>query len=221
MITELLSRGFDVLAPTNLLRGVEPRTYVASFLTQRTSGPVVLVGHSYGGVVITNAGAAGGDVRALVYVDAFVPDEGETVFQILGGSGLLSMSPIRPPSSTSSAIRTLRRATRPGLPLTSSTGSTRSRRTCQTPTADSCSPVSAQSPCRPTRHQRRRQRGGPSRAGRLSAWQDKVIPAQTQRRMAERAGATIAEVDGSHVSMLSHPQATIDAILAAVAATGQ
>jgi hypothetical protein len=39
--------------------------------------------------------------------------------------------------------------------------------------------------------------------------------------MAERAGATIAEVDGSHVSMLSHPQATIDAILAAVAATGQ
>jgi pimeloyl-ACP methyl ester carboxylesterase len=48
---------------------------------------VVLVGHSYGGFVITNAASAGGDVRALVYVDAFVPDEGETVFQILGGSG--------------------------------------------------------------------------------------------------------------------------------------
>ncbi len=60
---------------------------VASFLKQRTTGPVVLVGHSYGGVVITNAGTAGGDVKALVYVDAFIPEVGETVFQILGGSG--------------------------------------------------------------------------------------------------------------------------------------
>jgi hypothetical protein len=60
---------------------------VASFLAQRTIGQVVLVGHSYGGVVITNAGAAGGDVKALVYVDAFIPEVGETVFQILGGSG--------------------------------------------------------------------------------------------------------------------------------------
>jgi pimeloyl-ACP methyl ester carboxylesterase len=47
---------------------------------------MVLVGHSYGGFVITNA-AAGGGIRALVYVDAFIPDECETVFQILGGSG--------------------------------------------------------------------------------------------------------------------------------------
>ena len=61
--------------------------YIASFIAQRTSGPVVLVGHSYGGFVITNAATGGGDVKALVYVDAFVPDEGETVFQILGGSG--------------------------------------------------------------------------------------------------------------------------------------
>ena len=85
---ELQSQGFTVLAPPNLLRGVAAdAAYVASFLAQRTSGPVVLVGHSYGGFVITNAGTGGGDVRALVYVDAFVPDEGETVFQILGGSG--------------------------------------------------------------------------------------------------------------------------------------
>ena len=84
----LRGEGFSLLTPTNLLRGVQADAdYVASFLAQRTSGPVVLVGHSYGGFVITNAGKAGGDVRALVYVDAFVPDEGETVFQLLGGSG--------------------------------------------------------------------------------------------------------------------------------------
>ena len=47
---------------------------------------MVLVGHSYGGFVITNAATGGGDVRALVYVDAFVPDDGETTFQLVGGS---------------------------------------------------------------------------------------------------------------------------------------
>src|SRR5439155_8712930 len=84
----LQGQGFTVFGPPNLLRGVATdAAYIASFLAQRTSGPVVLVGHSYGGFVITNAATGGGDVRALVYVDTFVPDEGETVFQILGGSG--------------------------------------------------------------------------------------------------------------------------------------
>jgi pimeloyl-ACP methyl ester carboxylesterase len=48
--------------------------------------------------------------------------------------------------------------------------------------------------------------------------EDKVIPPATQRRMAERAGSTISEVAGSHVSMVSHPEAALAAILAAVAA---
>lgn len=75
-------------AHANLLRAVAiDAAYVAAFIEQRTTGPVVLVGHSYGGFVISNAGAKGGDVRALVYIDAFAPDEGETTFQILGGSG--------------------------------------------------------------------------------------------------------------------------------------
>ena len=50
--------------------------------------------------------------------------------------------------------------------------------------------------------------------------EDRVIPPDTQRRMAERAGATITDVAGSHVSMVSHPQHTVDAVLAAVAALG-
>jgi len=86
--SELHDQGYRVLAPPNLLRGVAAdAAYVSSFVAQRTSGPVVLAGHSYGGFVITNAAIGAGNVRALVYVDAFVPDEGETVFQILGGSG--------------------------------------------------------------------------------------------------------------------------------------
>ena len=65
--TELQGQGFTVLTPPNLLRGVTTDApYVAPFLAQRTNGPVVLVGHSYGGFVITNAALGGGDVKALV-----------------------------------------------------------------------------------------------------------------------------------------------------------
>ena len=101
--TELQSQGFTVLAPPNLLRSVSvDAPYITSFIAQRTSGPVVLVGHSYGGFVITNAAAGAENVKALVYVDAFIPDEGEVVFQILGGSGL---GPRRPRSDPGSRPR--------------------------------------------------------------------------------------------------------------------
>src|ERR1700755_2035814 len=80
--SELQGQGFTVLAPTNLLRAVAiDAPYITSFIAQRTSGAVVLVGHSYGGFVITNAAAGADNVKALVYVDAFIPEEGETVFQ--------------------------------------------------------------------------------------------------------------------------------------------
>jgi pimeloyl-ACP methyl ester carboxylesterase len=88
VIGELQADGFTVLAPPNELRGLtSDAAYIGSFLAQRTTGPVVLVGHSYGGAVITNAAMLGGDVKALVFVDAFIPDEGETVVGILEGSG--------------------------------------------------------------------------------------------------------------------------------------
>ena len=66
---------------------------------------------------------------------------------------------------------------------------------------------------------------GPGAWKDLPSWavigtEDRVIPPDTQRSMAERAGATITEAPGSHVSMVSHPQVTIDAILAAAAEVG-
>jgi len=74
--------GYTVYAPPNPLRGVasDART-LASFLAT-VPGPVVLVGHSYGGFVITNAATRSDNVKALVYDDAYIPAEGETVFQI-------------------------------------------------------------------------------------------------------------------------------------------
>ena len=74
--------GYTVYAPPNPLRGVNyDATTIADFVGT-ISGPVVLVGHSYGGMVITNAATRTKNVKALVYDDAYIPAEGETVFQI-------------------------------------------------------------------------------------------------------------------------------------------
>ena len=214
----LQAQGYTVLAPPNELRGLtSDAAYIASFLAQRTAGPVVLVGHSYGGAVITNAGAHGGDVRALVYVDAFIPDEGETVFQILGGSG----SALDVPDPTT----VLDLAGYPGSPE----GDLEAFLKADTVhnffaqdlgEADRWRIVESQRPITLSANT------APSGAGAwksLPSWAvvgtaDRVIPPATQHSMAERAEATIIEVAGSHVSMVSEPKVTIDTILDAAAA---
>ncbi|MFI1766168.1 alpha/beta fold hydrolase [Streptomyces sp. NPDC020800] len=81
-IARLQHAGYTVYAPPNPLRGVSyDARNLASFVAT-VPGPVVLVGHSYGGMVITDAAAKNTNVKALVYDDAYIPDEGETVFQI-------------------------------------------------------------------------------------------------------------------------------------------
>jgi pimeloyl-ACP methyl ester carboxylesterase len=218
--SDLQRQGLEVLAPTNLLRGVAiDAPYVASFLAQRTSGPVVLVGHSYGGFVITNAATGGGDVRALVYVDAFVPDEGETVFQILGGSG----SALAVPDPTT----VLDLVGYPGAPEGDveaflKPDTVHASFAPDLPEADRALIAATQRPitlsANTTGSQTAAWKTLPSWA--VVGTQDRVIPPDTQRHMAERAGATVSEAPGSHVSMVSHPQVTIDAVLAAVAAVG-
>jgi pimeloyl-ACP methyl ester carboxylesterase len=217
VVSDLRGRGLTVLAPPNPLRGVAgDAAYIASFLAGRTSGPVVLVGHSYGGFVITNAGTGGGDVRALVYVDAFVPDEGETVFQILGGSG----SALDVPDPTT----VLDIAGYPGAPEGDAEAflkpDTVHRSFAQDlPEADRWLIVAGQ---RPITLSANTTPSATAAWKSLPSWavvgtEDLVIPPATQRSMAERAGATITEVAGSHVSMVSHPKIAVDAILAAAA----
>jgi pimeloyl-ACP methyl ester carboxylesterase len=217
----LQNDGYTVLAPTNLLRRVSiDAPYVSSFLAQRTSGPVVLVGHSYGGFVITNAATGGGEVKALVYVDAFVPDEGETVGQIISGSGSaldatdpttvldLAAYPDAPEGDLEAFLKpdTVHKSFAQDLPEADRWLIAAGQRPL-TLSAYTTPSVSAA------------WKALPSWA--VVGTEDRVIPPDTQRRMAERAGATVTEVAGSHVSMLSQPQAAIDAILtAAVAVAG-
>jgi len=84
VLTDLIAKGYPVVAVANPLRGVKSdAAYVAGVLKD-IKGPIVLVGHSYGGMVITNAVHDNNRVKALVYVDAFAPDTGETASGILG-----------------------------------------------------------------------------------------------------------------------------------------
>jgi pimeloyl-ACP methyl ester carboxylesterase len=218
--SQLQSQGFSVLAPTNLLRGIAADApYVSSFLSRRTTGPVVLVGHSYGGFVITNAATGGGDVRALVYVDAFIPQAGETVFQILGGSG----SALDVPDPTT----VLDIAGYPGAPEGDAEAflkpdTVHNSFAQDLAEADRWLIVAGQRPitlsANTTPSLTEAYKTVPSWV--VVGTEDRVIPPNTQRSMAERAGATLTEVAGSHVSMVSKPQASIDAILAAADAVG-
>jgi pimeloyl-ACP methyl ester carboxylesterase len=214
---ELQSQGFDVLIPPNLLHGVTgDAAYIASFLAQRTTGPVVLVGHSYGGVVVTNAGTGGGDVKALVYVNAFIPDVGETVFDILGGSGSaldvpdptavldLAGYPGAPEGDVEAFLKpsTVHEAFAQDLPESDRMLIAASQR-----------PIALGANIGPT--ETAAWKSIPSWA--VLGTDDRVIPIAKLRSMAERAGSTISEVEASHVSMVSHPDVTVAAILAAAA----
>ena len=212
----LQEQGYTVLVPPNPLRGVaSDAAAISSFVEQRTTGPVVVVGHSYGGFVITNA-AFSSDVRAIVYVDGFIPAEGEFVFQLLGGSG--SALDVPDPSTVLDLIAY------PGSPqgdleayLKPETVHTAFAQ--DLPERDRALVAARQRPI--TLSANTAPSGPPSWTDRpvwaVVGTEDLVIPPAVLRSMAERASATITEVAASHVSMVSHPEVALAAITAAAA----
>jgi pimeloyl-ACP methyl ester carboxylesterase len=191
----LQADGYPVLAAPNPLRALpSDAAYLAAFLQQHTSGPVVLVGHSYGGAVITNAALADADVRALVYVNAFVPDEGETILGLLGGRGDPTMlfDFVQYQADTDLYIKTslFRRVFAADLP------------------ADTAARLAVSQ--RPIALAALQQPSGTPAWKTLPSWyvrgtQDAILPASAQSAMAQRAGSTIVDVGASHLSMVSHP----------------
>jgi len=79
-IQRLQADGFTVYAPPNPLRGLANDSATLAGFLSTIPGPIVLVGHSYGGMVITDAATGNPNVKALVYVNAFIPAQGETAF---------------------------------------------------------------------------------------------------------------------------------------------
>jgi pimeloyl-ACP methyl ester carboxylesterase len=94
VIERLQKDGYTVDAPPNPLRGLtSDAQYIASYLKQ-IKGPVVLVGHSYGGAVITNAAVGVPNVKALVYIAAWVPDQGDSLASLMQLPAAQTIAPV-------------------------------------------------------------------------------------------------------------------------------
>ena len=216
VIAQLQGAGYTTICGSNPLRGIPTDApYIASLLDS-ISGPVVLVAHSMGGTVVTNAAAGKANVKALVYIAAFVPDVGETQADLINkfpGSEVLPVSvPVAftKPDGTTGTDLYLSKDGQAAFAADISTSAFRLLQATQRPfDADSfIYPTTAAA-----------WRTIPSWG--LVAGQDKAIPAQTERWMYARANARkVVELPtSSHVAMLSHPKAVADLIQEAAKAT--
>ena len=206
--TELQRDGFTVLTPPNLLRGVPiDSPYIASFLAQRTSGPVVLVGHSYGGFVITNAGFRRGRRQGVGVRRRVHPRRGR---DRLPDPRWVRLGPRRARPDHGARPRGYPGAPEGDVEAFLKPDTVHDSFAQDLPEADRWLIVASQ---RPIALSANTTPSGAAAWKSLPSWavvgtEDRVIPPDTQRSMAERAGATITEVAGSHVSMVSNPQVT-------------
>jgi pimeloyl-ACP methyl ester carboxylesterase len=214
-VTERLqNNGYRVLAPANPLRSLDgDAAYLESVLAQE-EGPFVLVGHSYGGAVITNAAADNPDVDALVYVNGFVPDTGEDILHLAGEGSLVPSSIefkgyppfgptdvdiyIKPESFRETLAGDLSKKAAAVLAVTQRPISFAAASGQTTATAWKTIP-----------------------SWYLLGTEDRTITPAAQRRMAERAGARIKEVKASHLSLISRPGKVAELIEEAAAAASR
>src|SRR5918997_1343607 len=212
VISRLQAEGIPVMAPANPLRSVAgDAAYIASVVNQ-IPGPVLLVGHSYGGVVISNAAPQAANVVGLVYVCAFIPDEGESVQALAeqATDSLLgpALRPAQYPSGTDE----------PGVEFYIDPAQFHEVFCADLPAEQAAVMAVSQ---RPGSALGFGEPSGPVGWKTLPSWalispNDVTIGPSGERFMAERAGAVIVEVDASHVAMISQPQATADLILTAL-----
>jgi pimeloyl-ACP methyl ester carboxylesterase len=213
VITRLQSKGVSVTAPANPLRGItDDAAYTAAVFAQ-IEGPVLAVGHSYGGAVITNAATNAKNVVGLVYVAAFAPEEGETLGVVEAGSK---------DSVLNSALVPRTYPTGGGASATEfSIDPAKVRDAFAGDLSDGQAALIAATQ-RPVAEAAFSEPNGPPAWKHLPSWAvvataDRAAGADVTRSMAERAGAKITELDGSHVIMVSQPEAVTNVILEAVA----
>jgi pimeloyl-ACP methyl ester carboxylesterase len=215
VIQRLQADGYTVYAPPNPLQGLayDP-AFLADFL-HTISGPIVLVGHSYGGAVITNAATGDPQVKALVYVDAFAPAQGQTLAQLLaaypGSCAVPANLNVVPfpgaPSGVGDAY--IKQSVFPscmanGLPASEA----HVLAVTQLPLATIALTQQTGVPAWQT----------------IPSWAvvgtaDHAIPLALQLAMANTAHAHITRVDAPHLSMISNPGTVTNVVLQAVRAT--
>ena len=205
----LQAKGYPVISFSNPLRGPQhDGEYLRQFLST-ISGPVVLVGHSYGGAVISNGATGNPNVKSLVYIAAYALAEGESVqaANSLGGghTDVIDHLVLRPfPGATAGDADAyidpdffpqLFAQDIPESVAQSMAGSQR--------------PGALASLVVPS---------GPAAWETIPSWymvakNDRIIPPEAERAMAARANATTVEVNSSHVPMISQPQKVISLIV--------
>jgi pimeloyl-ACP methyl ester carboxylesterase len=215
VIERLQAAGIATTAPPNLLRGVtHDSAYIVSYLNQ-IPGPVLLIGHSYGGAVITNAGSQAKNVVGLVYVAGLAPDEGETLLALEEGSRdsvvFTALIPYQYPSGNGTETATEFVIDPARLQEVFAADLSESQAAVLAATQRPISEVTFAEPTTAPAW-----KSLPTWA--VVATGDKTLGTDVVRFCAERAGATIVEVEGSHVVMISQPQAVTDVILSAVEA---
>jgi pimeloyl-ACP methyl ester carboxylesterase len=222
VIARLQEEGFTAVAAPNTLRGLSSdSSYLADFLSS-IQGPIVLVAHSYGGMVITNAATGNPNVKALVYVDAFIPAQGDTAFGLtvarpgscVGSAQAFAAVPYpgAPAGDFDVYLKTGPDLPYPGFARCFANG---------LPASDAAILAATQSPIAFS--------AGSAPSG-VPAWQtipswdvigtaDHVIPPAEQLFMARRAGAHVTTVNASHLALISQPGAVSQVILDAAQAT--
>jgi pimeloyl-ACP methyl ester carboxylesterase len=215
-IQELQHKGYTTIAGSNPLRGIPTDAPYIGSLLDSISGPIVLVAHSMGGTVITNAAASKSNVKALVYIAAFVPDVGETQGALINkfpGSlvGPVSVPvPYTKPDGTTGTDLYLSKDGQAAFAADIPEATFRVLQATQRP-------FDAESFVFPTTAAA--WRTIPSWG--LVAGQDKAIPPACERFMYSRANARrVVEVPtSSHVAMISHPKIVAELIEDAANAT--
>jgi pimeloyl-ACP methyl ester carboxylesterase len=214
VIEDLQAHDVPVLAPPNPLRGLaHDAEYVASYVNQ-IDGPVLLVGHSYGGAVMTNAATTAPNAAGLVYVSGFAPDEGERLIDIAGTSedSILDAALVETKYPTGNGETAVEFSIDPAL--------FHETFAADLP-ADQAAVMAATQ--RPVAAAGFTEVNGPPAWKSLPSWAvvgtgDKAAGADIVRSMAQRAGARTTELDGSHVIMVSRPRAVTHVILEALEA---
>ncbi len=218
VIERLQASGVQATAPAVPLRGIAHDSAYIAGVFEQIAGPVLAVGHSYGGAVISNAATEADNVVGLVFVAAFAPDEGERLGEVESGSkdSVLNAAlvPLQYPNGDGAETATefaidpakFRDAFAADLPAEQ----TAVMAATQRPVAESAFSEAS----------------GPPAWKKLPSWSvvatgDKAAGADVVRSMAERAGATITEADGSHVIMVSQPETVAQVISTAAAAVDQ
>jgi pimeloyl-ACP methyl ester carboxylesterase len=214
VIERLQAKGIRVTAPANPLRGIASDTAYIAAVIEQIDGPVVAVGHSYGGAVITNAATDAKNVVGLVYVAAFAPEERET----LGAAEAESKDSI-----LNTALVPRQYPTADGGSATEFSIDPAKARDAFAGDLSDVQAALIGVTQRPVAESAFTEPNGPPAWRHLPSWavvatDDKAAGTDVIRSMAQRAGAKITEVDGSHVIMISQPEAVTNVILEAVAA---